>query len=360
MLRLEKKNRAFRFSNYLTDKREFISVVKKGWERRIEGCKMYILMQKIKNLKKDLKKLSWKNGNVSERVVCLKEELKLIQSQFINNVHDADIRKKVAAKLSEYNEAVDNEIKLIYQLAKVEWLQEGDKNTAYFHQVIKERKHKSFIGDICDEHGIRHSGNEVPQQFVTHFKNFLGISRESDDINNAQELFTQKVLNNEGVNLCKDVTIQEIEEALKSIDDNKAPGFDGFTTKFFKATWDIIGSDVFEAIKEFFQNGKMLGEVNATIISLVPKINTPTKVSDFRPIACCNVIYKIISKVLTSRMKSVLCRIVSQNQSTFIPERSITDNILLTQELLKGYGCKQGKQRCAFKIDIMKTYDTVS
>ncbi|GKE06387.1 hypothetical protein Tco_1398405, partial [Tanacetum coccineum] len=177
-----------------------------------------------------------KKGNLTERVVALKEELKLIQIKSIENVHDVDIKKIAANKL--------------------------------------RRKHKSFIGNICDENGIRYSRDEVPKQFFTHFKNFLGVSRETESITNAQELFTQKVINNEGIDLCKDVTTQEIDEALKSIDDNKAPGY---KAKFFKAAWEVIGFDVYEAIKEFFQNGKLLGEVNATIISLVPKIKTPAK-----------------------------------------------------------------------------------
>lgn len=56
----------------------------------------------------------------------------------------------------------------------------------------------------------------------------------------------------------------------------------------------------------------------------------------------------------------VLNSLVDQNQSAFIPGRSITNNILLTQELLKGYNCVNGRKRCAFKIDIQKAYDTVS
>ncbi|GJZ69546.1 RNA-directed DNA polymerase, eukaryota, reverse transcriptase zinc-binding domain protein [Tanacetum coccineum] len=84
------------------------------------------------------------------------------------------------------------------------------------------------------------------------------------------------------------------------------------------------------------------------------------KVSEYRPIACCNVFYNIISKILTNRLKPVLCRIISKNQSAFIPQRSITDNIMITQELLKSYGIKNGKSRCAFKIDIMKEYDIVN
>ena len=122
----------------------------------------------------------------------------------------------------------------------------------------------------------------------------------------------------------------------------------------------MVKDDFCNAIKEFFVSGKLLGQLNATLITLVPKIQTPLRVTDFRPIACCNVVYKCISKILTTRIMKVLNKLVDQNQSAFIPGRAITDNILLTQELLKGYNCVNGPKRCAFKIDIQKAYDTVS
>lgn len=81
---------------------------------------------------------------------------------------------------------------------------------------------------------------------------------------------------------------------------------------------------------------------------------------DFRPIACCNVIYKCISKILTNRIKNGLSKIVSLNQSAFVPGRHIQNNILITQELLRGYNKKNGPKRCAMKIDIQKAYDTVN
>ncbi|GJR43474.1 RNA-directed DNA polymerase, eukaryota, reverse transcriptase zinc-binding domain protein [Tanacetum coccineum] len=152
----------------------------------------------------------------------------------------------------------------------------------------------------------------------------------------------------------------EIKMAIFDIEDSKAPGPDGFTAAFFKKAWKVIGNDFCKAVKEFFRSGRMLGEINATLISLIPKVDTPNKVTDFRPIACCNVLYKCISKVITNRIKPVLGMLVSNNQCAFIPGRSIQDNILLTQELMKGYNRKGGPKRVAIKIDLHKAYDTVS
>ncbi|GKE60209.1 RNA-directed DNA polymerase, eukaryota, reverse transcriptase zinc-binding domain protein, partial [Tanacetum coccineum] len=144
------------------------------------------------------------------------------------------------------------------------------------------------------------------------------------------------------------------------IDDNKAPGPDGYTSHFFKKSWDILGDEVCKVVREFFNTGRILSEINSTVIALVPKIHTPAKVSNYRPIACCNVLYKCLSKVLTERIKKYHGKLVSQNQSAFIPNRQIQDNILIFQELLKGYGRKNGPNRVALKIDLHKAYDTVN
>ncbi|GKC44614.1 RNA-directed DNA polymerase, eukaryota, reverse transcriptase zinc-binding domain protein [Tanacetum coccineum] len=217
--------------------------------------------------------------------------------------------------------SVSDEEKVLYQQAKVEWLKEGDKNSAYFHQVIKGRRHMNHIESVYVEQGKRFSGEYVKEQFVIHSEKFLGIKGNTKQIENFEELFLKKVYDQEAEFMCREVTYEEIKRALDSIHDNKAPGPDGYTSKFFKATWSIVGNDVCKDVKEYFRSGKLLGEINATLISLVPKMKAPTKVSDYRPTACCNVVYKIISKVLTIRLKNVLCRIISQSQSAFIPGR---------------------------------------
>ncbi|GKC84706.1 RNA-directed DNA polymerase, eukaryota, reverse transcriptase zinc-binding domain protein, partial [Tanacetum coccineum] len=215
------------------------------------------------------------------------------------------------------------------------------------------------VEEICGEDNVRYAGDQVPTHFVKHFQMLLGDQNKKECLDIDDNLFSKKIDNQEACRMIIEVSNEEIKDAMFDTNDNKALGPDGFTAKFFKKSWEVIGEDVCKVAKEFFIKGKILGEFNSTLITLVPKVSTPNKVSDFRPIACCNVVYKCISKIITNRIKNALDNIYNKNQSTFVPKRQIIDNILLTQELLKGYDCVMGPKRCSMKIDIQKAYDTV-
>nr|GEZ65497.1 RNA-directed DNA polymerase, eukaryota, reverse transcriptase zinc-binding domain protein [Tanacetum cinerariifolium] len=131
----------------------------------------------------------------------------------------------------------------------------------------------------------------------------------------------QTVSNEDVEIMVRSMSDEEVKDALFDICDNKAPGPDGYTAKFHKKAWSIVGNDVCNAVKEFFRLGRMFSEINATLITLVPKSSTPQKVSDYRPISCCNVLYKIVSKILTNKIKHALCELANPSQSAFIPGR---------------------------------------
>ena len=142
------------------------------------------------------------------------------------------------------------------------------------------------------------------------------------------------------------------------MNDSKALGPNGFSSLFFKKAWSIVGSDVVEAVESFFNSGCMLREINCTIIALVPKVPNPESMHDYRPISCCNTIYKCISKIIATRIKQCLPEIISLSQSAFVQGRSIADNVLITQDLIFNYHRNNGQPRCALKIDI-KAYDSI-
>jgi len=98
------------------------------------------------------------------------------------------------------------------------------------------------------------------------------------------------------------------------MDKYKTPCPDGFGAAFFQDFWHIIAPDVCHAIKSFFHDGKMLKQINHALIALIPKIACPTSTTHFRPISLCNTMYKIIAKILVSRMRPILDKIIDPVQ----------------------------------------------
>ena len=159
--------------------------------------------------------------------------------------------------------------------------------------------------------------------------------------------------------LNQEVSREEISAAFLSLHPNKAPEPDGFNGQFFRSAWSSIGEEFISGIKYFFDTRRLLKELNAIVISLVPKVTNPSSLNDYRPISCCSTIYKCISKVIANRLKLVLHSLIDKAQSAFIKGRHISDNILLTQELMRNYHHKDSQVRGAIKVDLTKEFDYV-
>ncbi|XP_020702855.1 uncharacterized protein LOC110114345 [Dendrobium catenatum] len=127
---------------------------------------------------------------------------------------------------------------------------------------------------------------------------------------------------------------EEIKAAVFMGCSDSAPGPDGFNFHFYKSSWHIIGSVVCKAIKSFFIKCYMPNCVKATALAIIPKHKNAVNISDYRPIALCNVVYKIIAKVIAVRLKLVMSTIVKDNQAGFLKSRVSTDNILLASDIL--------------------------
>ena len=141
----------------------------------------------------------------------------------------------------------------------------------------------------------------------------------------------------------------------------KASGPDGMNALFYQKFWHIIGNEVTDIVLDFLHTGHMVSDINYTHIVLIPKVKKPEKMADFRPISLCNVIYKIISKVLVNRLKLILPQLISPTQNAFVLGCLITDNVLVAYETLHAMHIrKKGKKGAlALKLDVSKVYDRV-
>lgn len=131
---------------------------------------------------------------------------------------------------------------------------------------------------------------------------------------------------------------------------------------FFQYFWNVMGNDVFLCCKDWLDRCKIPADMNTMNNVLIPEKENPSTVKDFRPIALCNVLYKIIVKVLSNRLKRLLPGMISENQSAFVPGRIITDNVLVAFEIIHHMKRKHSgtEEDLALKLDISKAYDRLS
>ncbi|KAA3459024.1 reverse transcriptase [Gossypium australe] len=162
-------------------------------------------------------------------------------------------------------------------------------------------------------------------------------------------------------NLTKSFSEEEICNAVKSMPVLKAPGSDGFAAIFFQRYWRIIGTDTVGYCLDILNGRREFGDINKTRLVLIPKVDKPKTMSQFRPISLCNVIYKIIAKVLVNRMSNILDACINESQGAFIPGRLISDNVLIAYEALHSLKMKKSGRKGTFalKLDMSKAYDRV-
>ena len=152
-----------------------------------------------------------------------------------------------------------------------------------------------------------------------------------------------------------------MELALKQMAHLKALGPDGMPPLFFQKYWKVVSPEVTQGVLSCLNLGHILNAINHTFITLIPKVKTPERITEFRPISLCNVTYKLISKVIANRLKCILSSIISKAQSAFLPGRLITNNVLVAFETLhQTHSIKIGRDGAmAMKLDMSKAYNRV-
>lgn len=317
---------------------------------------------------KNLKKLARSNVKVSVSVDSepsteLEEQphdLELRISQLQTSPYSASVdllKRQLQDELDKWRLRLEL---LWRQKSREVWILQGDQNTRFFHASTVVNRKCNFIGALKNDDGSWLQSPSAIRSFLLDKFEALFHSdniRPDDDL---YSLFHADVSHQENIELCRVPMASEIHDVLKSMHPIKIPGPDGMPALFYQFFWSIVGSSVVELLQNFFHSGIMPKWINKTYVVLVPKCINACSFSQLRPISLCNVTYKLISKILANRLRPLLNRLISPNQSAFVPGRWIGENTLLVNEIVHTMKRKRGKGGLmGLKIDMQKAFDRV-
>ncbi|CAN1193130.1 LINE-1 retrotransposable element ORF2 protein [Linum perenne] len=342
---------------------QYKEIVKNAWRSINEGSDLLSINRKLRAIKLKLKVLNRDVFyDIRGRVREAEGLMHSAQICALKSPSDENFALATAAS-KNWNEIREAEELFLCQKAREVWFSCGDQNSQYFHRSIKVRQARNFIsilnradGSICD------SIKTIAEEAVSYYKGLLGAC-DLGVLSQTQEYFNDlidgKISDRDATSLVVPVTGDEIRRSMFSLHSGKSPAPDGFSSHFFKYDWEVIGPDIITGVQEFFCSGTMPPQVNSTNITLVPKVHNAVEMKNFRPISCCNIIYKCITKIMANRLSIILPKIISSSQSAFVKGRLIRDNVLMAHELVSSYHKAQTSPRCVLKVDITKAFDSI-
>ncbi|XP_026419847.1 uncharacterized protein LOC113315813 [Papaver somniferum] len=233
-----------------------------------------------------------------------------------------------------------------------------DMNLRFFHIIMNRRKCRNRIDSLMAPNGTWcNDRDSLSNLLKQHFQNIMTTSNPSS-IQHFIRHIPRCIYLKDNEQLEAIPSEQEIHQALMTMEPWTSPGPDGFPPGFYQTQWQVVNADVCKMIKSFFHSGFLVQQLNNTIVSLIPKVQIANKPKYFRPIALCNTVYKIISKIIALRMKKHIAKIISPMQSAYVSGRLISENICLVQEIVQSMKRKEGLGgHLALKMDMSKAFN---
>lgn len=246
----------FKFMNMWSLHADCKNMIQQSWNETVVGCPMFILNQKLKNLKQKLK--IWNKtvfGNLNSIVKEAEQKLLYIQDEIDSNGATETLLEHQKMAQISLEHALEIEEEFWREKSNNAWHAQGDRNTKYFHRLANIKHTSKRIDSIKDGENLIIEPDQISSHITNHFQNIFSSNFPVQDLQ-VDELIDGVIPNmiNEDSNhiLTMLPTPQEIFQAVCSLKKDSAPGPDGFGASFYQNYWEIVKNDVINAVLEFF------------------------------------------------------------------------------------------------------------
>jgi len=336
----------------------FKDLVKDKWmSYEGQGNSIIKFKDKFKRLKVDLKEWN-KNmfGNLENNKRKIMKEIDHLDAKdALCDLMEEDKLRRL--ELVCQQRVVEKKLESLYrQKARSNWFKYGDSNSKFYQSTIRWRRIKNEVKGVelndqwCEEPDtvIR----EAKRVFEDRFKATpdLGVRLGSVDFKSLPKEVSLKMV--------EAFSEEEVKESVWHCEGSKSPGPDGFNFNFIKANWETLKEDIMEAVRSFHETGSFPKGCNTSFIALVSKVKDPITIDQFRPISLVGAMYKIITKVMSHRIKGVISMVIDENQSAFMKGRGMFESVVIVNEVIEEVR-RNRKSGVFFKVDFEKAYDSV-
>lgn len=349
------RKRPFRFEEAWLSHPGFQELLRNSWNGGISTP------QALEGLRVKLKR--WNKevfGNIQQRKEGLLKEIQVVQD--LLDLNQTDILLTTEENLIQELDVVwEQEEVLWFQKSREKWMEFGDRNTTFFHTSTIIRRRRNRIEALRDDEGRWISDKqELENLAVDYYKKLYSLNGLEELVDRLPAEGFPDLDMHETRMLNLPVSSQEVECSMRSMGKFKSPGPDGYQSIFYQDCWDTVGASVIKFALNFFETGQLPKAANDALLVLIAKVNKPEKMTQFRPISLCNVLFKMITKVMVMRLKRIISKWIGPSQSSFIPGRLSTDNIVIVQEAVHSMGRKKGRKGwMLLKLDLEKAYDRI-
>lgn len=339
----------------IREKYSFVQVKRLFWEL----MKMEIREKSISFAKQKSRALFERETEISRRLDHLD-----------NLICNSNNLLNINTTLNEY-EALKTELHSIYDRkgkaamfrSKCRWIENGEKPTKYYFNLEKRNYNRKTINKLRKQDGVEIREEKeilkVIQEFYEDlYSSEISTSQEQFDLFISNVIFP-KLSDEDREEIEGPLTLNECKRVLESFQENKWPGKDGFTVKFYKYFFDSVGSYLLESLNAAYEVGKLSISQRRGVITLIPKDDSDLlDLQNWRPITLLNTDYKIASKALARRIETILPKLLHPDQTGFMRERYIGENLRLISDVLE-YTKDEDLTGILVSLDFRKAFDTL-